>query len=265
VIWPQQLQAVMDKALERDANDRYQTASEFGRALFQAVQGVRMSAATAAFTSVIQPPGAGKGAPAAIGKTAAEKPPAPVPMTRVSKSTPPSMLAQTSQKSRTPMIAAVAVVVVLLIGGGAYIAMARGADRNGAAVPQGDTTHPVDHSTPAVPAGADLSNAFEQIEPMTDVTRDANTQTATRALALLDSIAPAARTDSDRVHVALLKSEAHFVRSDDATAESEKQTEISVGCTILKDYEGKASRTRFKKRFDVFLHGDPSKGLPKTC
>src|SRR5207237_1053404 len=36
--WNEQVQAVMDKALERDAAERYQTASEFGKALYKAVQ-----------------------------------------------------------------------------------------------------------------------------------------------------------------------------------------------------------------------------------
>jgi hypothetical protein len=38
VQWPAELQAVMDKALARDANDRYQTAPEFGRDMTRAVE-----------------------------------------------------------------------------------------------------------------------------------------------------------------------------------------------------------------------------------
>jgi hypothetical protein len=37
VVWPQDVQAVMDKALERSLSARYQTASEFGRDLVTAV------------------------------------------------------------------------------------------------------------------------------------------------------------------------------------------------------------------------------------
>ncbi|HJQ19144.1 MAG TPA: serine/threonine-protein kinase [Gemmatimonadaceae bacterium] len=263
VVWPPQLQTVMDKALERDANERYQSASEFGRAVWQAVQAVRASAATAAFTAVIQPrkAPATAPAPAAGGKTA------PVPVTRVSKATPPAVLTQPSSggaRSRTPMFAGIAAVVVLLGGGGAYMAMARGADRTGGvARPQGDTSAPVAEA--ARPAPIDLVAAFETIEPLTDISRDANTQTASRALAMLDSLSSAAHADSDKVHIALLQAEAHFVRSENASIEADKASEKSQGCTILKDHEGQASRTRFKRRFDVFLHGDPASGLPKTC
>ncbi len=37
VAWPADVQAVMDKALERDVAHRYQTASEFGRDLHKSV------------------------------------------------------------------------------------------------------------------------------------------------------------------------------------------------------------------------------------
>jgi serine/threonine-protein kinase len=46
VAWPADVQAVMDRALERDATLRYQTATEFGLALYQAVD--RMPETTAA-------------------------------------------------------------------------------------------------------------------------------------------------------------------------------------------------------------------------
>lgn len=38
VSWPAEVQAVMDRALERDANARYQTATEFGRDLQRAIE-----------------------------------------------------------------------------------------------------------------------------------------------------------------------------------------------------------------------------------
>jgi serine/threonine-protein kinase len=40
VAWPDQLQAVMDRALARDANERYGSAAEFGRDLSRAVEGM---------------------------------------------------------------------------------------------------------------------------------------------------------------------------------------------------------------------------------
>lgn len=37
VAWPAEVQAVLDKALQRDVNGRYRSASEFGRSLFEAL------------------------------------------------------------------------------------------------------------------------------------------------------------------------------------------------------------------------------------
>ena len=54
--WPADVQAVMDKALERDVNARYQTATEFGRALYQAVDRMPMTQAAEVGTQVLSVP-----------------------------------------------------------------------------------------------------------------------------------------------------------------------------------------------------------------
>ncbi len=56
VAWPPGVQAVMDRALERDMKARYQTAAEFGRALSDAVQAMPESAAGAAGTLAMDAP-----------------------------------------------------------------------------------------------------------------------------------------------------------------------------------------------------------------
>ncbi|HEY4217316.1 MAG TPA: serine/threonine-protein kinase [Gemmatimonadaceae bacterium] len=56
VSWPDDVQAVMDKALERDVTLRYQTATDFGRALHQAVDRMPQTAAAVASTVVMSSP-----------------------------------------------------------------------------------------------------------------------------------------------------------------------------------------------------------------
>jgi len=115
VAWTPEVQAVMDKALERDANLRYQTAAQFGRELYQAVEAMPVSVAAAAGTQVI----GAAAPPAGDAKTAAI---AAVPATRVAGVADRSAVAKPAPahtpagKSKTPLIAAIATVVVL--GGG---------------------------------------------------------------------------------------------------------------------------------------------------
>ena len=237
VNWPEALQAVLDKALERDAADRYQSASEFGRELWKSVQGMRASSATA-ILSPTHVETAKKAVPLSD-KTA------PIPQTRVSKATPPSLLAtkEAPKKSKTPILAAAAAAVVLLGGGGTYMALnARSAKSAAAATPQGDTARLSQQVSETPTTAVNLGHKFEQIEPLTDLNRSANAATATQAMAMLDSIASLATSDSDFVHVQLLRAEANIVIDSTRT-----------GCAILKDNEGKASKTRFNKRFQTLL------------
>ena len=145
------------------------------------------------------------------------------------------------------------------------MALGKGKTAGAATQQSGDSTQQLSHQVTPPAAPVSLANSFEQIEKLTDLTSGANAATATQAIARLDSILPAAQSDSDQVHIFLLQAESHFVLSDAATADADKTHETTAGCTILQDHEGKASRTRFKKRFDLYLHGDPAKGLPKTC
>ncbi len=119
-VWPPALQAVMDKALARDVNDRYQKASEFGRELTKAVAGIAQARRTSEATQLIDgreatgvaaSRGAGGAssaktveAPASSAKTVA----APVPKTRV---------AAPATTSKTPMLVGIGVVAILAVGG----------------------------------------------------------------------------------------------------------------------------------------------------
>lgn len=114
VEWPQGLQDVMDKALARDANERYQSAAQFGREFSAAVMDMPATQVTEGATMVMSAAPAAK----AAAKTAAA-PAANVPKTRVaerddspargSRATP---VVAESKSKLVPILAGVAVVAV---------------------------------------------------------------------------------------------------------------------------------------------------------
>src|SRR6185503_4304704 len=66
VAWPADVQAVMDKALERDVAQRYQNATDFGRALYQAVDRMPETRAAEMGTQMMSsPPATRQSAPVA--------------------------------------------------------------------------------------------------------------------------------------------------------------------------------------------------------
>jgi serine/threonine-protein kinase len=150
VAWPEQLQAVMDRALARDVADRYQSAAEFGRDMARAVEHMPQAIAAEAGTQVI---GAGAVAAASAAKTAAA--PA-VPKTRVAT---PSDRAAPAAPAAAPVVevkrgglpvAAIAAAAVVIIGGGGYFAMKSGMFGGGTATP--DSTSQV--ANPVAPTGS---------------------------------------------------------------------------------------------------------------
>jgi hypothetical protein len=153
--WPDELQAVMDKALARDANERYSSAAQFGRDLSKAVENMPQTLIAEVGTQVI---GAGAAVAAAAAKTAAA--PA-VPKTRVA--TPADRAAAAApvapvpepKKSAMPMIAAAAAVIII---GGSAAAWKAGMF-GGAAPTSGDTTTaPANLSPPANPQANPTAN-----------------------------------------------------------------------------------------------------------
>jgi eukaryotic-like serine/threonine-protein kinase len=56
VAWPADVQQVMDKALERDVSQRYQTATEFGRDLYRAIERMPASMEAAVGTQMVDVP-----------------------------------------------------------------------------------------------------------------------------------------------------------------------------------------------------------------
>jgi serine/threonine-protein kinase len=115
VAWPAELEAVMLKALARDADERYQKAPAFGMDMVKSVENMPATVAAAAGTLVI-------GAAANVPATRVASPSAGGATKKVeAQSTPPSA-AVTPTSSRMPLMVG-AVVVLALGGGGAYWAM----------------------------------------------------------------------------------------------------------------------------------------------
>jgi hypothetical protein len=103
--WPARVQAVMDRALERDANARFPTALEFGYALNEAVKEMPAFAEGAAGTLVM---GAATTA---------------VPATRVSpvgRAAPAASAEPVKTRRRTPILVGGGLAAVLLLGGAMY-------------------------------------------------------------------------------------------------------------------------------------------------
>jgi len=128
VDWPEEVQRVMNKALERDSAERYQTAAQFGRELWAACESMPVTQAAEAGTQVM---GAPAGAPAAGGAPATRVPSAgergktvaatsqaggaagAAPVASAPSGTVPV------KKSNTGLIAA-AVIGLAVLGGGGY-------------------------------------------------------------------------------------------------------------------------------------------------
>jgi len=229
VAWPAAVQAVMDKALERDASARYASASEFGRALYKAVEAMPESAMTNAFTAVMGRVSTPK-APAALGAPPGAGATKPVPATKVNPATPAKPVpAIEAPKSRMPMLAGIAALVVAIAGVGAYMALGKNAGDSTETLtkPLGTQT-----GTPAASA-VNVSRELERISP-TDDTPELATQ-ALGQLARLDTLVQNA-ADSTFLQYRFLRGRALL------TSGAKK-----AGCDSLAALEGKlkSSGSRF--------------------
>jgi serine/threonine-protein kinase len=158
--WPPELQAVMDKVLARDADERYQKSAEFGRDIAKAVENMPAAVAAAAGTMV-------------MGAAAAD-----VPKTRMASkggatakieaAAPVPDAAAPAKKSPVMMIVA-AVVVLAGIGGGVMFMKRNGgagAPPTKAEVPAAGTPAPVgDQSKASAP-----QNDTKKADPKAPVT-----------------------------------------------------------------------------------------------
>ena len=143
--WPPELQAVMDKVLARDANDRYQKSADFGRDIAKAVENMPATVAAAAGTMVM-------GTAAAAG--------ADVPKTRMAakggataklESPAPMAVAAAPAGKKSPVMMVAAAAVVLAMGAGVYVMLSGRRDRVAAASKPADSTAIAPATTPPKP------------------------------------------------------------------------------------------------------------------
>jgi serine/threonine-protein kinase len=237
VAWPTELQTVIDRALERSVDARYQTSGEFGRDLLGAVKVIRESTATKQFTQMMSPP-------KPVPSTRMSEQAKPVPPTRVSTATPHLGTPAPAPKarSRAPMFAGIAALVLAVGVAGAYFATkgnAAGAAQQ-AAAPQGDT---VRYTAPIVPA-VNLQRELEEIGPLTSDTTDARATIAAGALvrlARIDSVARAA-DDTSLLHYRFLRGRALMLAGQEA-----------AGCDSLTTLEGRLAGTRWRNALRPLL------------
>ena len=112
--WPEDLQAMMNKALSRDVTQRYQTAPEFGRDFFRTIERMPVTKAAQAGTQVLdsQPvPATRVGvADKTVAMPALQGATASVPVTRESR----------PKSNRTALYAGLGVIVAVAVGGVIY-------------------------------------------------------------------------------------------------------------------------------------------------
>ncbi len=210
VAWTADVQAVMDKALERDAALRYQNATEFGLALYQAVNRMPATSAAQASTLVMTPaevpPTRVSSAPSALPRAGGTVVTAPPPPPTVAQGT-----AGVKKKSMVPIVAGI--VAVVLGGLVAFKTMspkpAALADTtqaaSPAAVPARDSTAGIAPTSktglPAstvTDAGAAVAPAFDRLEQLAK-----DSTTAADALALVAAVRVS--TDETKVRVAYVR------------------------------------------------------------
>jgi serine/threonine protein kinase len=239
VAWSPQVQAVLDRALERSAEARYATASEFGREFFNAVRGMRDSTATK-FVDAVVPPAA---APATRASTA-EK---PLPPTRISTATPPMgspVAVRPKKKSKLPMLAGMASVVLgVAVVSGIFATKGGGADTTQSAAPQGTTEGASGQVAGTVVPVVNLNRELEAITPWTDDTTKADS--ALSRLAGYDALAKAA-DDTTFFKYRYLHAKA-LINSGREKA----------GCDSMKNLEGASRNTRWVRPVEVILSACP--------
>ena len=122
VDWPDKLLATMDKVLARDADERYQSAAQFGREFSAAIAEMPATAAAEAGTMVIGAKGGAKGGAKARGAATTA-----MPETRVSRASSATVAmeatkATTPSRGATKMVAAKRSSAPMVLGGAGGLA-----------------------------------------------------------------------------------------------------------------------------------------------
>jgi hypothetical protein len=239
--WPPEVQAVMDKALEREASKRYASAREFGRALTEAVNRMPVRPSGAAGTLVMEAPAM----------------PPREPTERIAPRAAPA-------RSRTPTLVGGAVLAAVLVAGVLFIR--RGGEK---AVPAPSSTATPAAATVTIPtgqqsgaadsgavtaAGAPASaTAAPPVSPASPdpalaeeiraVTKLAGSEsTARRALDEAKRLDGLAKSNEDRVSVAMARAQAYGTLGQDARS-----------CKSMKDVEAIANGTSHETQIREML------------
>jgi len=232
--WPAEVQAVMDKALERDVNQRYQQATQFGLALWNAVDRMPETQAMEVGTMVMgQIPPTRVSTAADSGSSAPPGAPAG-PVTHGA--------ADSKKSNKVPMMVGAAVVVAgigfaaMKLGGGGSTAQPQSsppvADSSASATKQAGapTTPAAPAATKSAPPAAHSDARLRQL--MEDATDSTKSAAVLRAIA---RIPLSTRLDTVMAGIATYNAYVYGKNVDDKKA-----------CDALKSIEGASVGTEFE-------------------
>jgi hypothetical protein len=175
--WPPELQAVMDKVLARDADERYQKSAEFGRDIAKAVENMPAAVAAAAGTMVMGAAAAG------VPKTRMASKGGATAKIEAAVAAPAPVAAAPAKKSPVMMVVA-AVVVIVGIGGAVLFMKGNGAT----AAPKSDVAAP---NTPANNPKAGQPISTPQKDPVKPLSKGLSSAPGTNPLTNPAITAPA--------------------------------------------------------------------------
>jgi len=157
-------------------------------------------------------------------------------------------------------LAAIAVVAVMMMNKG------KDGGTEDLKLPVNGSTGASAAVTAAAMTAVQWDSAFAKLDTLTDMLGTANATSATLALSKLDSLRTQAASDTARkARVVFLTARAHFVLSENATDDAEKQRELRTGCALLMSNEGLGARGGLASQFSFFLKGDTKAKLPALC
>jgi serine/threonine-protein kinase len=254
VTWPHDLQMVMDKALARDANKRYRTASEYAKDLVEAIDrmpatsitamGTQMvstmtphEAETAATVAVQVPPTRVGPKGEVVGRTAEDLADRHLARDRVGTAPP----AVTPTKSKTGLFAGVGVAGVVVIGGLAAFLMKgpskSGPDSANSSTPPATAQQPDTNKPPGTPqttsAGSPttvVSSSIDQdLKALNDRATIDNSLPANQSvLAKIQSMRQDLNTPDRRVRAAVIEAMAYGVVDSTKACPALKKVENDV-------------------------------------
>ncbi|HUQ45201.1 MAG TPA: serine/threonine-protein kinase [Gemmatimonadaceae bacterium] len=263
--WTPAVQAVMDRALERDAKVRFPSATEFGQALWTAVCEMPASAEGTVGTLVMN-------------ATSPAGPAAEVPPTRVS-SAGATDAAPMKGTNRVPILVGSGLAAVLLLGGAVYasrrddgaatpreaagvpvravgdsvsgaasgVSLRTSAPVSGSAKPSGVVLAPAGGASRRSVDGAGTGGAVSYMARLRAIDRRAeDAGTARQALGEAGAMREQVTLTEERVYLAIIRAQAYGTLGDDARS-----------CRELKAIAPSAKQTSYDSKLSVMLANCP--------